>query len=155
MTDWHCDRVNGYVRQLSACLIYVSLWLKGVFIRHCITSTHVEDKDIGKWRFPDCSLEEAALNGWWGGSVGIASDSRSKDPRFEPRLRQEHKKNVWDFFRVKNTVLTRCRCAQPPCAYRRMRLIMYSTHVKLKDPVVHVTVWWIMETRKTEHALYK
>ena len=29
-----------------------------------------------------------------GGSVGRASDSRSKDPRFEPHLRQEHKKHL-------------------------------------------------------------
>ena len=36
-----------------------------------------------------------------GSSVGRATDSRSKDPkdhRFEPRLRQEHKKNLWEFF---------------------------------------------------------
>ena len=51
------------------------------------------------------------LDVWRGGSVGRASDSRSKDRRFEPRLRQEHKNNLWEFFRVKNVVLTRCPCA--------------------------------------------
>ena len=30
----------------------------------------------------------------WGGSVGRASDSSSKDRRFEPGLRQEHKTNL-------------------------------------------------------------
>ena len=30
------------------------------------------------------------------------------------------------FFRFKNVVLTRCRCAQPPCVYARIRMIMYA-----------------------------
>ena len=33
-----------------------------------------------------------------GGSVGRASDSRYKDPRFEPRLRQEHKEKNGEGF---------------------------------------------------------
>ena len=52
------------------------------------------------------------------GSVGGALDSRSKELRFESRLRQEHKEKLWEFFRVKiNFVLTRCRCAQSPRVY--------------------------------------
>ena len=47
----------------------------------------------------------------FGGDV-VASDSSSKDMRFEPH--QERKKNLWEFFRVQNVVVTR-RCAQPPC----------------------------------------
>ena len=35
------------------------------------------------------------------------------DPRFEPRQARKKKKRV---FRVKHVVLTRCRCAQSPCA---------------------------------------
>ena len=61
--------------------------------------------------------------GWRGGSVGRASDSRSKDPRFKPC--QEHKKKLWELFRAKNVVLTRCRCAQPACVYARVRMITY------------------------------
>ena len=46
------------------------------------------------------------------------------------------------FFRVKNVVLTRRRCAQPPvCIYTCTR-----SHTHVKDPVVHVKVWWITET---------
>ena len=50
------------------------------------------------------------------GSVGRASDSRYKDPkdrRFEPRLGQEHKNKMGEFFRVKNVVLTCSRCGVP------------------------------------------
>ena len=55
-----------------------------------------------------------------GGSIGRASASRSNgfhDDRFESR--PEHKHNVWEFFRVKINVLTRCRCAPLPCVYVR------------------------------------
>ena len=45
-----------------------------------------------------------------------ASLSRSDNPRFEPR--QKNKKNLWRIFRVKNVVLNRCRCAQPPVCIR-------------------------------------
>ena len=40
---------------------------------------------------------------------------------FEPR--EGHKKTVW-FFSESNVVLTSCRCAQPPCDYVRIRMIM-------------------------------
>ena len=55
---------------------------------------------------------------WRGGSVGRALDSRSKGPRLEPCLRQEHKKILCEIFQIKNVVLTRCRCAQPPMCIR-------------------------------------
>ena len=76
---------------------------------------------------------------WWrGGSVCRASDSRSIDPRFEPRLSQDHKKHLWEFFRVNNVALARCRCAQPP---------PNDHFTDVNDPVVHARVRWIMETR--------
>ena len=56
-----------------------------------------------------------------GGSLGKASDSRPKDPSFKPS--QEHKKNVCKIFRVKNIVLTRCRCARST-----MYIIYIYTH---------------------------
>ena len=44
--------------------------------------------------------------------------------RFEPRLRQEHKKKIEIFPpRVKNVVLNRCRCAQPTCVHARIIII--------------------------------
>ena len=45
---------------------------------------------------------QSFTKGWRAGSVGRAYDSRSKDPRFKHRLRQEHKKKMWEFSRVKN-----------------------------------------------------
>ena len=57
------------------------------------------------------------------------SDSRSKytkDRRFESRLRQEQKTNLWEFFRVKIVKLTHSRCAQPPCVHARIRIITYA-----------------------------
>ena len=61
--------------------------------------------------------------GWRGGSVGRASDSRTKGRGFESR--QEHKKNV-EFFRVKKVVMTCCQCAQPSCVYAHMQKTMYA-----------------------------
>ena len=78
-----------------------------------------------------------------GGLIGRASDSRSKDPRFKPR--QEHKKKLWVFL-SQNVVLTRCRCTGPT-----LRVYTHAqewSRMHIKNPVVHVRVWWIMETRK-------
>ena len=33
---------------------------------------------------------------------------------------------MWFCFRVKNVALTRCRCAQPPCVYTRIKMITYT-----------------------------
>ena len=65
---------------------------------------------------------------------------RSKGRGFE--FRQEYKKN-FEFFRVEDVVLTRCRCAQPPRVYTHSYERL-CTHVE--HPVVHVRVRWIMET---------
>ena len=44
-------------------------------------------------------------------------------------------------------MLTCCQCAQPPSVYAHRRMITYSdTHIK--DPVVHVRVGGLRETRK-------
>ena len=55
--------------------------------------------------------------GWRGCSVDRASDSRSKDPRFEPH--QEHKKNLWEFFQDSLSV-----CPTPLCVYARTRMFV-------------------------------
>ena len=60
---------------------------------------------------------------WWVGSVVRALDWRSTGRVFESR--QEHNTN-FEFFRVKKVVPTRCRCAQPPCVYARIRKTMYA-----------------------------
>ena len=83
------------------------------------------------------------LLGWRVGSV-----VRALDWRFYPKvegLNPVRSTRKTELFWVKQVVLTHCRCAQPSCVY------MHSyerpcTHVK--DPVVHVRVWWITETRK-------
>ena len=54
------------------------------------------------------------------------------------------KSTTCEFFRVKNVVMTRCRCAQPPCICARIRMITYACTL---NPVVHVRVRWITETR--------
>ena len=56
---------------------------------------------------------------WLSSELVERRDSRSKDPRFEPHQRQEHKENLSECFQVKNVVLTRwhCWCAPPPCVY--------------------------------------
>ena len=89
------------------------------------------------------------LTGWRNCSIGIALNSRSKDPGVQTRPGREHKKHVWElFFRFKNAVLTRCRwvwCAQPPRVYTHANK---WTHTHIKDTVVHVRVRWITETGK-------
>ena len=56
--------------------------------------------------------------GWQGGSVGRASDSRSKDQRFEPRLCQEHKeKYVRVFPSQKSCADSLSVCPTPVCTH--------------------------------------
>ena len=71
-----------------------------------------------------CVYNPSEAGHGYGGSIAWASDLRSKDPRFEHR--QEHKKNLWEFFWVKNVVLTHCRCARLLCVYARVRMITYA-----------------------------
>ena len=40
-------------------------------------------------------------------------------------VKKEDNKNNCEFFRVKNVVLTRCRCVRPPCAYAGIRTIIF------------------------------
>ena len=78
-----------------------------------------------------------------GRSIGRASDSRPKDPRFE--CRQEHKKNVTSFPSQKCCADSLSVCPMP------VRIRMHKNdHVRtyVKDPVVHVRVRWIPKTRK-------
>ena len=97
------------------------------------------------------SVTRSHKTGWRGGSIARASDSRSKDQRFEPR--QEHNKHIMIgvFFRVKNIVLTHRRCAQPPVCIR--------THKN--DQVRTLKILWTMSEfggfrkhEQTQHALY-
>ena len=73
--------------------------------------------------------------GWRVGSVVRALDWRSKCRGFESR--QEHKKNFWVFPSQKGCAYSLSVCPTPVCI---------RTHTK--DAVVHVRVWWIMETSK-------
>ena len=87
---------------------------------------------------------------WWHVIYGTHNlvDLRSKDWRFQPRQCQEHKKNLWEYFWVKNAVLTCCQCAQLPsilCTHKNNHV---RTHKKNHILTFHVRVWWIMETRK-------
>ena len=68
--------------------------------------------------------------GWRGGSLGRASDSRSKGPRFESR--QEHKKQLWVFPSQKcaNSLSV---CPTPVCIYTHAQK-WSRTHGK--NPVV-------------------
>ena len=49
--------------------------------------------------------------------------------QFHLQREQETKKQTKkhrEFFRVKNVVLTRCRRAQPPCVYARIKMITHA-----------------------------
>ena len=71
---------------------------------------------------------------------------RTRDPKTRgSNPARSTRKKMSEFFRVKRAVLTpRCRCAQPPCVYARIRL----TRTRVKYPIVHVRVQWITEARK-------
>ena len=58
------------------------------------------------WFFDPMMAHPSKHDGWQGLAQpsGRVSDSRSTDPRFEPR--QEHNKKNCEFFRVKNVMLT-------------------------------------------------
>ena len=100
VVSWVFQRFLSYLNNLRVkdlCLMYFSI--------SCPTSTTCK---------------------WQGGSVGRALDLRSKDRRSEPRQRQQHKKQFWEFFRVKKIVLTHYRCAQPLCVHAHIRIVTYA-----------------------------
>ena len=68
---------------------------------------------------------------FWGGGVVQFSERRTRDPktRGSNPVRSTRKKK-WEFVRVKNVVLTRCRCAQPPCVCIRAHTKWSRTHAK-------------------------
>ena len=87
-----------------------------------------------------CSHDQRS--GWWGGSIGRASDSRSKALRFKSR--QEHKKKIVSF--SKSKLLRWLAVGVPnPCVHTHSQ---DWSHTHVIDPVVHVRVLWITETRK-------
>ena len=86
--------------------------------------------------------------GWRGGgcSVGLQIGWIPR-PEFEPP--QEHKKN-WPFFRVKNVVLTRCRCAQPTVCIHRQQ----NDHVRTLKILKSMSDFGgLRKHEKTQHAL--
>ena len=78
-----------------------------------------------------------------------AVDWRSKGRGFESR--QEHKNN-FEFLRIKKVCADSLSvCPTPVCIYTRA---YERPCTRVKDPVVHVRVRWIMETpKKHRHAL--
>ena len=101
--------------EMVKCIIYFKLYL------YCTTVCIAYKKMFIPWMC--CAM------GRRGGSVGRALDLRSKDStdwRFKSRLRQEHKKHLWELFWVKNVALTHCQCAQPLCVHACIRMIMYT-----------------------------
>ena len=93
-------------------------------------------------RQPD--RQSVRRTGWRGGSIGWASDSRSKHPRFEPC--HEYKKHLWEFFPSPNLRLCWLAVGVPKPHVYTHAYEWSRTHAK--DPVVHVRVQWITETRK-------
>ena len=63
-----------------------------------------------------------------GGSVGRALDSRSKDRRYEPLLRQEHKNKIVRFFppSQKCCVDSLSMLPNPPCVTRVISILTYA-----------------------------
>ena len=79
---------------------------------------------------------------WRGGSLGRASDSRCKDPRFESR--QEHKNILWLFPSQKCYANLLSVCPTPR-VYKNKNDHVRTLHNK---SIAHVRVGWITETRK-------
>ena len=81
-----------------------------------------------------------------GGGVAQLAERRIQNPktlRIEPR--QEHKNNLWVFFRVKSVVLYTHACVYRIRTHK-------NDHVRTLNPVVHVRVGWSTEIRKDPAA---
>ena len=59
---------------------------------------------------------------------GVAQwlERRTQDPKARGSNPVRSTRNICKFFRVKNVVLPRCRCAEPPCVYARTIMITYA-----------------------------
>ena len=55
-------------------------------------------------------------------------ERRTRDPKIRGSnpVRSSLQDIFMSFSESKNIVLTRCRCAQPPCVYARIRMITYA-----------------------------
>ena len=81
-----------------------------------------------------------------GTSVGRASDLRSKDRRFEPCVCVRSTRKICESFSQSKALCWFAVGVPNPHVYTHAYSWSRCTHVK--DPVVRVRVWWIMETRK-------
>ena len=61
-----------------------------------------------------------------GGGVAELVEHRTQNPKDEGSNPAQSARKMYEFFRVTNVLLTRCRCAQPPCVYARTRTITYA-----------------------------
>ena len=90
-----------------------------------------------------------------GGGLVHLVEGRTRDPKTggsNPACVMSTRKISESFFRVKNVVLTRCRCAPPPRVYTRTHK---NDHVRtLRDPVVHVRVRWNTESRLKRPSMH-
>ena len=100
---------------------------------------------VGLWQ----KGTETVSAGWSVGSVGRVSDSRSEDPRF--RARWEHKKNLWEFFWVKNCYAVLLLVCPTPRVYAHIRMIMYAC---LRSCSPCPEFGGLRKTAKAQHALY-
>ena len=115
------------INKIVQCVLYSALYSVLVFagIRRFMRELNLDAKSYEEFCLMQYNIERTGATsslgnalegtrsvlGGRGGSMGRALASRSNgfyDQRFEPR--QEHKKNVREFFRVKNVVLTCCWC---------------------------------------------
>ena len=61
-----------------------------------------------------------------GDEVAQWVERRTRDPKDQGSNPVGSTRKNCEFFRVKNVVLTGCRCALPPCVYARTRMTTYA-----------------------------
>ena len=74
--------------QFQHCLTFLKLKVLANLLKTCF----VQQVEVISKLKCHIKIKDLVKLGWRGGSIGRLSDSRSKDPRFEPR--QDHKKNL-------------------------------------------------------------
>ena len=90
------------------------------------------------------------ISKWWGGSIGRALNSRSKDPGFKPWPRQEQKNNWWEFFRVKKCYAdSLSECPTPVCIHTHTNRHVHTLKILLSMS----EFGGLRKHKKTQHAL--
>ena len=129
MHNWKLRRKPGFLMHCHI-FFFIGDFFPSVFpmsIGRCRTS-HLRGPT--RWTSGGATEDRRRHSGWTadvalttGDGVAQLVERRTRDPKDRGSNPVRGTRKNCEFFRVRNIVLTRCRCVQPPCVYAHTRMI--------------------------------